>query len=218
MNDITRIGVRTTKGYINCVLLVGILVLSGIALTKEQSPPTYKEMLEAKDRKIQDEAITSILDERLRLVNTLIEVVGQASAEKSLGRTGNAAAFLLGKLRSPEAVPVLSAALAKVAMDPNASTSIDIDPLADAVTTALVEIGRPSIPAMITNITTSDDRMLRIRSMDVVYHVLGGKDNLIGLLNRLMEQKERKKEEKDRLTKAIEWAQSHYVETTKPLF
>jgi hypothetical protein len=33
-----------------------------------------------------------------------------------------------------------------------------------------------------------------------------------------MEQKERSKEEKDRLAKSIEWAQSHYKEDTPPLY
>jgi len=102
--------------------------------------------------------------------------------------------------------------------DPNLLRGLHMDVFVDAEWAALVEIGQPAVPAMIKNITTSDDERLRQRSLDVLVRVLGGKDNLIGLLNRLMEQKERSKEERDRLAKAVERARSHYVEPDKPLF
>ncbi len=210
------VGRRIVRCCVACMPLLAILVLSRVALTEEQGPVTYKEMLEAKDRKVQNEAIRNVLNDRLRTVNMLIEIVDQANNGVSPKQAGQAAAYLLGKLRAPEAVAVLSRALAK--SDPNDFISVEPNPLTNGVFNALVEIGRPAVPPMITNITTSDDERLRNRSMDVVYRVLGGKDNVIGLLNRLSEQKERSKEEKNRLAKALERAQSRYKETEQPLF
>jgi len=56
------------------------------------------------------------------------------------------------------------------------------------VWTALVRIGRPVVPAMIENIETSDNRILREKSIDVLYHVLGGKRRVLELLTKLKEQ------------------------------
>jgi HEAT repeat protein len=216
MNDRGYVRGRIVKCAVGGMLVLGVLTLAEIAFTQEQAPAILREMLEAKDRKVQNKAIKTILDDRLRTVNMLIEIVDQANNGVSPKQAGQAAAYLLGKLRAPEAVAVLSRALAR--SDPNDFISVEPNPLTNGVFNALVEIGRPAVPPMITNITTSDDERLRNRSMDVVYRVLGGKDNVIGLLNRLSEQKERSKEEKDRLAKSIAWAQSHYVEPEKPLF
>ncbi len=215
MNDRGHVRGRIVKCTVGGLLVLGALMLAEIAFTQEQAPPTLKEMLEAKERRVQNKAIQQIFDDRLRTVNMLIEIVDQANARRLPANAGRAAAYLLGQLRAPEAVPVLSRALTNV--DPNIVV-FHTDILTDAEWMALVEIGRPAVPAMIENITTSDDERLRQRSMGVIVHVLGGKDNLMGLLNRLMEQKERSKEEKDRLAKSIEWAQSNYVEPEKPLF
>jgi HEAT repeat protein len=197
------------------MLVLGVLTLAEIAFTQEQIPATLREMLEAKDRRVQKKAIEQILDDRLRTVNMLIEIVDQANAGRRPANAGRAAAYLLGRLRAPEAVPVLSRALTNV--DPNFAV-LHTDIFTDAEWTALVEIGRPAVPAMIKNLATSDDERLRDRSIGVLAHVLGGKDNLTGLLNRLMKQKERSKEEKDRLAKALERAQSRYKDTEQPLF
>lgn len=210
----TNVSYKVIKYCISCVLIFAVLILAQTTFCEEKSPPTIIELIESRDPNVQMKTVHEILDDRLKQVNILIEIVDRASSGAVLERSGNAAAYLLGKMRAPEAVPVLSTALAKV----RPYITIDIDPLMGAVSNALVEIGRPSIPAMIKNITTSDNELLRIRSMDVINLVLGGKDNLIGLLNRLMEQKERTKEEKDRIKKCIEWAQSHYKETEKPLY
>jgi HEAT repeat protein len=215
MNDRGHVRGRIVKCAVGGVLVLGVLMLAEIAFTQEQVPATLKEMLEAKDRRVQKKAIQQILDDRLRTVNMLIEIVDQANARRLPANAGRAAAYLLGRLRAPEAVPVLSRALTNV--DPN-GVLFHTDIFTDAEWVALLEIGRPAVPAMIKNITSSDDERLRQRSLGVISRVLGGKDNLIGLLNRLMEQKERSKEEKDRLAKSIEWAQSHYTETKKPLF
>jgi HEAT repeat protein len=216
MNDRGHVRGRIVKCAVGGMLVLGVLTLAQIAFTQEQVPATLKEMLEAKERRVQNKAIQQILDDRLRTVNMLIEIVDQANAGKSSEDAGKAAAYVLGKLRAPEAVPVLSKALARP--DPNLLRGLHMDVFVDAEWAALVEIGRPAVPAMIKNITTSDDEGLRQRSLDVLVRVLEGKDNLIGLLNRLMEQKERSKKEKDRLAQSIAWAQSHYVEREKPLF
>jgi hypothetical protein len=215
MNDRGHVRGRIVKCAVGGVLVLGVLTLAEIAFTQEQIPATLKEMLEAKDRRVQNKAIQQILDDRLCTVNMLIEIVDQANAGRRPADAGRAAAYLLGQLRAPEAVPVLSRALTNV--DPN-GVLFHTDIFTDAEWMALLEIGRPAVPAMIKNITSSDDERLRQRSLGVISRVLGGKDNLIGLLNRLMEQKERSKEERDRLAKSIEWAQSHYTETKKPLF
>jgi HEAT repeat protein len=119
------------------------------------------------------------------IVNELIPLIDPANSEKYNNGTRVAAAFLLGKFRAVEAVPVLARALAN---EPEQGEKPDISRYDAPVWTALVRIGRPAVPAMIENIEASDNRILHIKSLDVLYHVLGGKRRVLELLTKLKVQ------------------------------
>ena len=194
------------------MILLAVCIFSQIALTNEKAPITIKEALKSSDQEIQNRTIDKILDDREKQVDMLIEIVKEMNEGKATQQAGKAAAYLLGEMRAQEAVQVLSIALKQ----PDLQS--DFNRFRGAIFNALVSIGRPSIPPMITNITSSDDQLLRQNSMLVIGQVLGTKDNLIRLLNTLLEQKERTQEEKNRLKQSIEWAQSTIKESEKTLY
>jgi len=82
----------------------------------------------------------------------------------------------------------------------------------------LVSIGRPAVPAMIANLEQTDDERLRLRSLGVLYHVLGGKKHLLELLGKLQARAEDKAVAK-RIEAAAAFSQEHYKETGEdPLY
>lgn len=124
------------------------------------------------------------------------------------------AAFILGNFREIEAVSVLSKALAN---EPEQIEISDISRYDAPVWTALVRIGRPAVPAMIENIETSDNRILRIKSLDVLCHVLGGKRRVLELLTKLKVQA-KDHLEIQRIESAIQRTQTHFKEDEEPLY
>ena len=196
------------------VFAIGLVffILSHFAFAEEQAPITIKEALESKDQAIQNKTIDKIMDEREKQVNMLIEIVKERNEGKTTQQSSKAAAYLLGKMRAPEAVSVLATAL----KEPDLEN--EFNRFRGAVFNALVEIGRPSISPMISNIISSEDELYRNSSIIVISHVVGGKDNLISLLNRVMEKKELTKEEKDRLKKSIEWSQKNLKQYDEPFY
>ncbi|NQT11737.1 MAG: hypothetical protein HQ582_03245 [Planctomycetes bacterium] len=144
----------------------------------------------------------------------LIPLIDPANAKEYSDETRCAAAYLLGKLRAVEAIPVLSRALAD---EPGRKMRHGISRYDAPVWSALVRIGRPAVPTMIENIETSDHRMLRIRSLGVLNHVLGGKRRLLELLAKL-EKRTDDKETRRRLQECITRVREHYKETKEPLY
>ena len=72
-------------------------------------------------------------------------------------------------------------------------------------------------PAMIENIETSDNRILRIKSLDVLNHVLGGKRRVLELLTKLKVQA-KDHPEIQRIESAIQRTQTHFKEDKEPLY
>jgi len=182
--------------------------------SEEKEPMGQINGLLSQDSRIRDQAVDSILQDRRSIINKLIPLIDPANTKKYSDQTRCAAAYLLGMLRATEAVPVLSQALAN---EPGRKYISDISRYDVPVWTALVRIGRPSVPAMIENIETSDNRILRKKSIDVLYHVLGGKRRVLELLTKLKERAE------DRLIiehieTAIQHTQSHFKEDKEPLY
>jgi hypothetical protein len=68
---------------------------------------------------------------------------------------------------------------------------------------------------MIANIEQTDDENLRLRSLNVLCHVLGGKQHLLELLGKL-EARAKHKEVAKRVKAATTFTQEHYKETGKP--
>lgn len=168
----------------------------------------------SQDFQTRDRAVDSILQDRQAVVSELIVLIDPANAKKYSVQTRCAAAYLLGMFRASEAVIVLSQALAN---EPGRTEISDISRYDAPVWTALVRIGRPAVPAMIGNIETSDNEILRKKSLDVLYHVLGGKRRVLELLTKLKEQaKDRPKTE--RIEAAIQRTQAHFKEDKEPLY
>jgi HEAT repeat protein len=144
----------------------------------------------------------------------MIPLIDPDNTKKYSDQSRCAAAYLLGMLRATEAVPVLSRALAN---EPGRKLIFDISRYDVPVWTALVRIGRPAVPAMIENIETSDNKILRKKSIDVLCHVLGGKRRILELLSKLKARAE------DRLIiehieAAIQYTQAHFKEDREPLY
>jgi HEAT repeat protein len=168
----------------------------------------------SQDSRIRDQAVDSILQDRRAIINKLIPLIDPDNTNKYSDQTRCAAAYLLGVLRATEAVPVLSRALEN---EPGRKLISDISRYDAPAWTALVRIGRPVVPAMIENIETSDNKILRKKSIDVLYHVLGGKRRVLELLNKLKARAE------DRLIiehvdAAIKYTKEHFKEDKEPLY
>lgn len=204
-----------------CILALAVAALLGAAADappQEAHEETMRERikgLQSKDARARDRAVDAVLEDHKRMVKALIPLIDPANADRYSDETRCAAAYLLGQLRAVEAVPVLSKALA----DPPGPWLITDSSRFDApVWHALVRIGRPAVPAMIRNIETSDHRMLRIRSLGVLNHVLGGKRRLLELLDRLKKRAGDDKQKAARIEKAAERVRSHYKEDEEPLY
>ena len=140
-------------------------------------------------------------------------LIDPANSEEYSDETRCASAYLLGEFRAVEAVSVLSKALA----DEPGRDITDISRYDVPVGTALVKIGRPAVPAMIGNIETSDNEILRKRSLNVLCHILGGKRRVLELLSKLQG---RTKDQTiiQRIQAAIQHAQTHFKEDEEPLY
>lgn len=207
------------KWLAGCVITVTLMIL--LTATKgEDKENENKQLLGqingllSQDSRIRDQAVDSILQDRRAIVNKLIPLIDPANTKKYSDQTRCAAAYLLGMLRATEAVPVLSRALAN---EPGRKIISDISRYDVPVWTALVRIGRPAVPVMIENIETSDNRILRNKSIDVLYHVLGGKRRVLELLNKLKARAENPLII-EHIEAAIQYTKEHFKEDKEPLY
>jgi hypothetical protein len=202
-----------------CGITVALIVLLGttkgtVQQDKKKEPVGQIAGLLSQDSRIRDQAVDSVLQDRRSIINKLIPLIDPANDMKYSDETRCAAAYLLGMLRATEAVAVLSRALAD---GPGRKVGKDISRYDVPVWTALVKIGRPAVPAMIENIETSDNKILRKKSLDVLCHVLGGKRRVLELLTRL---KARAEDQLiiEHIEAAIQHTQVHFKEDKEPLY
>lgn len=193
-------------------LLLSFSVLGGQqgVSAKDDKAMDIFERLSSEDSRTRNLAVDEILNEHKVLVDKLIALVDPANSGTNSYDTQAAAAYLVGELRAAEAVPVLSRALAEI---PTVSIRFSMNRYIEPWQTALVRIGRPSVPAMIENIEKTDDQQLQRRSVTVLVRVLGGRRHMFELLEKL---ESRSTDEKT--TKRIEAAitrQREYYKTGK---
>ncbi|HEV7281183.1 MAG TPA: hypothetical protein VGN57_13350 [Pirellulaceae bacterium] len=150
----------------------------------ESSARASFEGLQSDSERTRDAAVDAILAERKATIERLIPLIDPANAERHRKETRWAAAFLLGEMRAVEAVPVLAKALDR-SMGPQ--NGLDLSPYDEPVFNALVRIGRPAVPALLENLRKSDDRILRERSLLVLYHILGGNRRVVEALAATIE-------------------------------
>lgn len=214
------------RGVLNrSTVLIIMASLTGVALAlsvamgdnskneeKENMSPIAK--LQSKNASMRDKAVDAFLKDRKNSINDLVALVAQTGGKKYSDETRSAAAYLLGEMRAPEAVPALSRASANPLgpMD-----SADTSRYDAPIFTALVKIGRPAVPAMIKNLEETDNAILRMRSTVVLYHVLGGKQHLLELLGKLKARTKDKAVAK-RIEAVTVYVQKNFKETTAPLY
>jgi len=196
----------------------GIIVLAAAAAPnsgpKQEGTVSNIGNLSSKEPRTRDAAVDAILEDELTTVKKLIRLIDPANAAQYSDETRCAAAYVLGRLRAVQAIPVLSRALAD---EPGRKMRSRISRYDAPVWNALVKIGRPAVPAMIANLETSDHRALRLKSLDVLNHVLGGKRRLLELLAKL-EKRAEDKEIRRRIGECITWSREHYKEDEEPLY
>jgi hypothetical protein len=166
--------------------------------------------LVSQETRTRDLAVDTILRDHKSVIDKLIPLVDPANAAKYSDETRCIAAYLLGELRAVESVPVLSKALAN---PPGRKDFSDESRYDSPIFRALVNIGRPSVSAMIENVENSDNPKLRKNSMDVLLHVLGGKTRLLEVLRKLHERAVKENRPAiiaRRISQAQSWAEDHY--------
>jgi len=200
--------------------MVSLLVPPGMLLEAQEPAKPERtvqgclEMLRSDDSRAINQAVDGVLDSRTRLIEQLIPMIDPANAGKYSDETRCAAAFLLGELRSVEAVPVLSKALA----DEPGRKIVGMNRFDVPVWSALVKIGRPAVPAMIENIESSDQEVLWGKSMDVLGHVLGGKRRVLELLARLQDRAEKDDVKRARIVRATKYAEEFWTAKEESLY
>ena len=197
------------------LLLLSAAALSSTRIEQEQAVPQI-DGLRSTNARARDEAVDAILHSRKALAEELVRLIDPHNADQHRENTRKAAAYLLGELRDPAAVPVLTRALEqpdRIVMNPLERR----DRYEAAVWTALVKIGRPAVPAMIANIESSDDRDLRDKSLSVLGHVLGGKRRVLELLAKL-ETRSKNDATTQRIRSAASWASDYFKEDKEPLY
>jgi hypothetical protein len=197
------------------LLLLGTRRASSAASTEKGWVTEYVNMLSAEDGRKVNQAVDGILHDRKLLVDELIGLIDPANATEYRDETRCAAAFLLGELRAVEAVPVLSRALAD---EPGPEFNDRMSRFTAPVWTALVKIGRPSVPAMIENVENSDQEILWHKSLDVLNHVLSGKRRVLELLAKLEARAAKDDAKHGRIVRAAKWAEEHYKGSGEPLY
>ncbi|MCH8854428.1 MAG: hypothetical protein IID41_17515 [Planctomycetes bacterium] len=197
------------------LILLSAAALSSTRIEQEKAMPQIDGLRSANAR-ARDEAVDAILHSRKAFAEELVRLIDPDNAAQHRENTRSAAAYLLGELRDPAAVPVLARALReqpdRIVMNPPRRNRY-----AAAVWTALVKIGRPAVPAMIDNIEGSDDRYLRDQSLYVLNHVLGGKRRVLELLAKL-EARSKTDATTQRIRSAASWVSSHFKEDKEPLY
>ena len=197
-----------------CLVAAGASVGADKPTEAHQKGLLVTDELRSKDSRIIARPVRRVLSNRSQTIKELIALIEPSKAAQHSERTRAAAAFLLGELRASEAAPILAKALAN---ESYSGGRLDTDPFDWPVSTALIKIGRPSIPALIENLETSDDRIVMHKSIDVVYIVLGGERRFLELLGKL-EKRATDEQVRQRIRKVSAHVESHFKEDVEPLY
>jgi hypothetical protein len=163
-----------------------------------------------------EEAEKNILDNRKKLVNALMTIIDKENAGEYSEEARASSAYLLGKLRAEEAAPTLARALENPPFD-NPTGKGGMHYYTASVFTALLRIGRPSVPAVIEILRESTDRGAIRDSLLVLSHTLGGKAHMLELLDKLIAGEEGS-EIKKKLEEVKETAEGYIKEKKVPLY
>lgn len=193
---------------INKLLLVGLFsstVLIGLVYAEETKLTITAGLLNETERSATYE---KILEQRVDTIKELISIIEQKDVDKSFLGPLNYAISLLSKLRAKEAVEALSNLLIYIPPDFRTREILRSEHYYVAAV-ALVEIGNPSIDAMLTKIQKSDSEEERNLATWVIMEIEGKKQ----ALNRMNLMIKKDGLDKDRFESA-----KKYIENYKPIF
>ena len=211
-------GRRTAIGAVTLMACMVLVMLGAAPLHADKHEETVMESvgkLLSRDARSRNHAVDGILQDRKLTIEKLIPLIDPANTENYTDETRCAAAYLLGELRAVEAVPGLSRALAD---EPGPKLIKDGSRFYVPVRTALVKIGRPAVPVMIENIETSDNRIVRIKSMDVLVRVLGGKRRVLELMDKLEARAAGNEQKIRRIREAAQRGRERWKGDREPLY
>jgi HEAT repeat protein len=173
---------------------------------KDDGIESVTKRLESPDHATQERAVAALLKQRKAVIELLIPMIPADKGKRSDDNRA-AAIYVLGELRAVEAVPALSKVLGE---EIGPSYSSIINRRLNPVFGALVKIGRPAVPAMIEIVEKSDDPIARGKSLEVLYHVLGGKAHVLELLDKLKASVKEAKLNK-RIVSAIKYTKEQFT-------
>jgi len=191
---------KTICGVMAIVCLTGVV---GCGKTEKPSGDHLVQM-RSDNQAERETASQAILEKRTRTIGDLEKIVREFVGDETRKGTAKTAIVLLGKLRATEAVPLLADNINVYVFYKSTKRTQSPEDAFPCVG-ALTGIGKPSIPAMINNLATSEVEKVRELSARVIRNVEGTEIGRIVLEKAIEEQGDRGK--KARLTAALEYMQ-----------
>ena len=154
-----------------------------------------------------------VLEQRAKTIEELLSILNKEDVDRSFNGPLHRAIELLGRLRAKESVEVLSKFLTYV--PEGYATEEDIPTEAYYVSAvALIEIGEPSIPSMLTIIKETPSKIER----NIATWVIMGIEGKEQALNRIKNMIEIDKVHKENFLFAKEYMENYKVTFGNPLF
>ena len=197
MKSVTT-GLRTLAVAFTITLLQSVSSPTMGQATKTESECIAKriEAIKTLTERERDGLVLDSLNDKQRIQKSLLGCLDSTDTELRC-----AAAYLLGEYRVPEAAIALSRIITlEPRLRPTAAEWLwDGHPVPEA----LLKIGSPSIPPLVSNLEDSNDRNVRETSLDLIRRIDGDKD-----ITRLRLQKAKDAQQdpfkKDRLQAALD--------------
>lgn len=137
--------------------------------------------LASEDPEVQTAAVERVVEERRSAIRSLCEVISASGQAAGQDHRRARAVYLLGTLRAPEAVSALVAVVHVDFVGPLKRRPHGIMNPSEA----LILIGRPAVPQLLTVCKSTDDERMRRTALGVLGNILGGKRRLDTVLARL---------------------------------
>ena len=149
----------------------------------------------------QRKAVNEAIEQRKAIITKLCQVISKQGKGDKGRRMRARATYLVGKMRAPEAVKTLISVITEDFVGRVKRVSVGVaNP-----TQALMQIGRPAVPALLDTCRSADHERIVRPCLLVLWNTLGWKENLLVVLERA-EKAAATKKEKARLRKALQIA------------
>jgi hypothetical protein len=183
-------------GGITVAGVIFLIAARVFCVTPEQDKIMNEERVDIQIQKLIDEsasrsdreaARTKILEGHRALCRKLVVLIQPARRDELNEEARALVAITLGELRCDEAVGVLVSGLsAGPAVEPPVMSGAVY--FASSCRRALIQIGRPSVPALLDVLQESDNRKAIVYSLDALREILGGKRRMLETLEKLRDR------------------------------